>query len=1021
MNLPAFCIKRPVFASVLSLVLIVIGIMGYQHLQTRFFPKFAQNRVFIDTSYPGASAQLIEESITTPLEKTISGIQGIEEMTSRSSPGNSIITLKLANGTNLYEITNKIRNKVAMTSHTLPDNVKTPIIQVGHGSIDLLDIGFSVSNGDLSKLRDYLDRNVINQIQQLPGISAVNILGANQLAVKISLNPSRMNTLGITVNQVTEAINNSNISLPAGTIKTNTINYPLTAQTNLKNIHSFKNLIIENKNNQLIRLQDIANVRLSGDSQTQSIVKINGKPAILLSVYNATDANPIAASKAVRNLLSEIKPNLPSSIKAFITFDEANFMKASITEVYKAILMAILFVGAIIFISLGKVRISAIPIVTIPVCLFATFGVMYFLGFSINIITLLAIVLSVGLIVDDAIVVLENIYRHIANGVSRYEAAILGSKEITSPVIAMTLTLAAVYAPIGLINGAVAHIFASFAFTLAASVILSGFIALTLSPMMCAHLLPQTSKKSRFITFIDDQFSKLTTIYQLILKKILAHRFKIILFTFLLAIAGYFSATNLSKVFMPSEDMGFLITLLKQPSGTSNKESEQKLTTLNQLLLKHKSIKTNVTFTTEQSGDDNNNTVFSTLQPYNERTQTAQTIAKSINTQAHQIPGLRSITFAPSFGSNIHQQLAFYLMAPMSYQALFKASNLLISKLNQYPGLTNIQSNITFNNQEYSFSVNRTLAAQLSVPVSAIDTTISDFIGGKEVSTFTKDGQSYPVVIQAREKYASNIDELKAFSVPSTNGQLVPLDNLIDIKKELTQTSLLHFNKQRAAKITAEIAPGFKLGQVVTYLQHYMPKILPNKTSYAFTGQAERILTSTNTMASIFGLALVFIYLVLSAQFESFLDPLIILLAVPFSVIGALLSLRMIDGSINIYTVIGLVTLVGLIAKHGILITQFANKEQQSGKPLNEALIHAASIRLRPILMTTGAMIFGALPLVFAQGASAVSREQIGIVILGGLLCGTFFSLILVPIMYSYIGQLKQFIKHKIASVQYTF
>ncbi len=1014
MKLPSFCIRRPVFATVLSLILVMIGIMGYQNLETRFLPKFAANRVLISTDYTGASAHLIEKTITTPLEKSISGINGIEYVSSDSGQGYSAITVILEPGVNIYNVTSKIRNQIAMAASTLPNTIQAPVVQAGYSGMDLMDIGFTIQGAPLSVLRDYLDRYVTDRIQEQPGIATVDVLGANKYAMRITLHPNQMTARQINVTEIQQAINNSNLQLPAGYIKTTTMEFPITAKTALQTAKQFGDIVIKNNAGKLIYLKDIASVKLGDDMDAKSFVHINGKSAILLSVYNTNEANPIDASAQLRALLKRIGSQLPANIRYTITFDQSNFMKASISEVYKSIMLSISFVALIIFFSLGKIRSSLIPIVTIPICILATTGFMYFAGFSINIITLLAIVLSIGLVVDDAIVVLENIHRHMESGLSRMNAALKGCEEIATPVIAMTLTLAAVYAPIGLIKGVVAHIFASFAFTLAIAVIISGFIALTLSPMMCSKFLPSTvNTQSTLSKNIENFFHRVTGFYKKLLSRVLINRFKIIVVTVVLAIGGFMVAATLSKTFLPKEDMGFLITLLKSSTGSNNQYSQHQLQELNQILVQNPAIHDNVSLSFEPVVHDNNNILFTTLKDYSKRTQTADQIAAKMTAEYKKVPGLKAIAFAPSFGGSTQNELAFYIMAPESYQYLYQVGNDLIKKLGAYPGLVDLSSNIQFNNQQYNLTVNRALADQLQVSVSAIDNTIADLLGGSTVSTFNLGGQTYDVDIQARKSYLSSVQAMEQFTVPNATGQLIPLTNLISVSPIPTQTSLFHYNRLRAAEISGEIAPGYTLGSVVHHLQKALPTLLPTQVKYAFTGQARRIVKSSSSMGTIFLLAFVFIYLVLSAQFESFIDPFIILLAVPLSIIGALVSLKMIHGSINLYTMIGLITLVGLISKHGILITQFANMLQKSGENAHDALVHAASIRLRPILMTTAAMIFGALPLIFATGASAISRQQIGTVFVGGLFCGTFFSLILVPIAYSYFNQLKAFIAKK--------
>lgn len=1001
MKLPQFCITRPVFATVLSLILIVIGLIGYSGLKTRFFPRFEPAKIFVTTVYPGASAKLVEGTVTTPLEKSVSGIEGIDDIASTSTQGSSNIVIDLKSDANINEIINNIRNQVALTAATLPSTVQSPVVRMGHANMDLMDVAFSIQGDSLHALRDYLDRYVVDQLAQIPGVSTITVMGASKYAMQITLHPNKMVTRNVSLNDITQAIKNSNIELPAGYIQTATMNFPITAKTALNSVDGFNNIVVKNIQGNLIYLKDVADIKLGSDGEMKTLIHVNGKPAILLSIYNSDDGNPIHVSQSIKKVLRNIGAQLPSNMHYNVTFDQSTFMKASISEVYKSIAIAILFVGMIIFITLGEFRAALIPIVTIPVCVFATMGCMYFLGFSINIITLLAIVLCIGLVVDDAIVVLENCYRHMERGTDKLNAALQGSREIATPVIAMTLTLAAVYAPIGLIRGMVAHIFSSFAFTLAAAVIISGFVALTLSPMMCSKLLSTGHKKNKLNSAVENFFHQLTTRYQTLLEIILRNRIKIILFTVLLIFSGYFLLASLPRVFLPNEDMGFVVTSLHSATNTNNTFSESQLNTLHTILSQNKNIKTNVSVSFEQTGTDNQNMIFTTLHDYQNRDETAKQIADSINKKIADVPGLSAFSFPPSFGGSIHSQVAFYIMSPSSYHYLYDVGQMLSKKLSTYPGLKNVTSTVQFDNQQYNLTVNRALADQLQIPISNIDNTISTMIGGDTVSTFDLNGETYNVTMQAPQQYFSNSQNIAQLSVQNNMGQYVPLNNLIQTTEEPMQTDLLHYNRLRAAEIRALLVPGYSIGDAVTHLQKILPTLLPSSVKYAFKGEAARIADSSHSMLMIFVLALVFIYLVLSAQFESFRDPFIILLSVPLSIIGALFSLKLIDGSINLYTVIALVTLVGLIAKHGILITQFANTLRETGREKKDALIAAASIRLRPILMTTAAMVFGALPLLMASGASEISREQVGAVIVGGLIFGTFFSLILVPVAYS--------------------
>jgi len=1011
MNLSEICIKRPVLAIVLSLILVVIGIMGFHYLDTRFFPKFEKDIINVTTNYPGASAKLIESSITTPLEESVSGIQGIDTIQSDSYQSSSVIKVSVKFGSNVDDIANQIRNKVEQARSQLPKNVDAPIVEVGGGNMDLMDIGFTAPKGNVNATRDYLDRYVVNKIQQIPGIASVREVGADKYAMRIWLDPKKMAARSLSISQVTAAIQNSNLELPAGEVKSNTINYPITAATKLTTAKEFNNIIVKNDGGNLVRIKDIGHAELGSDSSDQSIVKLNGKPGVLLSITNATDANPIDAAKQVNSFLSSIKPTLPQGMYAVHSFDMSVYMNDSVHEVYITILIAVLCVILVIFIFLGQFRTVIIPIATIPVCILASFGLMYLLGFTINVITLLALVLSIGLVVDDAIVMLENIYRHIENGAKPLAAAIKGSKEITFAVIAMTITLAAVYAPVGLMHNQAANIFRSFAFTLAGAVLISGFVALTLSPMMCSRFLKGNIAQAKgYSLFIENLYVRMANGYGKILSHILKVRIFVVFAAILIAIGGFFLFKSTPNAFIPPEDMGLVIAASSYaPPNASVKFLKNQLQQATNFMQDTPELASLVYIA--DTNAQSFNVAFATLKPFNERTRSAQQIANSINNKIKQVPGLYVTAFPPSFGGSMQHQLEFYLLGTQTYEQLAQDAKSIVNKLKQYPGLQSVQNSVSDGSQQYNMTVNRELAGKLQVTVKDIDQTMAALMGGSNISTFDMDGKNYNVYIQAMKSQLHNLSSIDTFYVNNSANQLIPLSNLVTLTPTLSQDTLPHYNRLRATQISAQLAPGYNLGTVVNYLQKTLPSILPSDIKYAFTGQAHNILTSSSSMGLIFLLALIFIYLVLAAQFESFIDPFIIILAVPLSIVGAVFSLKLIGGTLNMYTDIGLVTLIGLISKHGILITQFANKLQEEGMEMKAALIKASSIRLRPILMTTAAMIFGALPLIFATGANAHSRMQIGTVIIGGLFFGTFFSLVVVPVTYSYAAKFKNFLR----------
>lgn len=1015
MSISEICIRRPVLATILSLILVVIGIMGLYYLDTQFLPKFASNHLTVAATYPGASAQLVETSVTTPLEEAISGIEGIDSLNSTSYQNFSQIQVTLKDGSDPNEIMNKVRAGIENARSKLPSNIAPPDVEMRNpGAGELLDIGVVDPTMNLPAIRDYVERYVVKEIQQIEGVSNVNVTGANVYVMRINLDPKKMAARQVTTSDVQQAVTSSNIELPAGKIKGVSFDYPVTAATKINTAEEFNNIVVKQNNGNSIRIRDIGSAKITSDPSSDSFVRINNQPGILLSVNGTDDANPINTAKYVAQFLEKSKNQQPAGMKMVIAYDQSDFMKESIHEVYISIFFSILCVLIVIYLFLGQIRSVSIPIITIPICLFATFGLMYFMGFTINIITLLALVLSIGLVVDDAIVMLENIHRHIERGEKPFMAAIKGSKEIAFAVIAMTLTLAAVYAPVGFVHGKISALFKPFAFTLAGAVIISGFVALTLSPMMSARLLKPKANHSRYLVFLDGVFAKLGNQYRAVLGYILNKRYLILMAMVFIIIGGVFIVRAVPFGFMPEEDMGLVIGQVNSPSGANIKYISNNTQQVASMLTGKPAVESVVTIadTSQQSF----NVSFAMLKPFNERTVSAQEVANEVNQQIGNIPGLNAYAFALSMGGgSMKHQLEFVITANKSYKQLYDISKKLVDELNQLPSLKKVETNLTFDSQQYQININRPLASKLNVSASSINNVIATMLGGTKISTIDVEGQFYDVYMMGYDSYQNNLDSLNDFYVTSASNQLIPLSNLIIAQSVLSQTSLTHYNRERSATINAQLAPGYSLGEVVQNLQKILPKLLPNDVRYTFQGSAQDIANSNSSMGLIFLLALVFIYLVLSAQFESFIDPFIILLAVPFSVIGALLALKLINGSINIYTIVGLVTLIGLIAKHGILITQFANELRQEGMEIKQALIQAAAVRLRPILMTTAAMVVGAIPLIFSSGASAVSRQQIGAVIISGLLFGTFFSLILVPVTYSYMDKLRQFVRRKLS------
>lgn len=1020
MKLPQICIRQPVLAIVLSVVLIVLGLVSFKQLEIRFFPKITMPVVTINTYYEGASADLMESQVTTPIENALAGVDGVQYISSNSWTANSSITVQFRLGGDFESEAATVRDRVSGVMDQLPSDANTPVVTVGTKGNPLLGIGFTDKNKDPAAIRDYIMRNIQPALRQLPGVGSVWVVGASGYALRIWLNAEKMASLGITVESVKNALTANNIYFPAGSIRTTTRNYSLVSDTRLNRISDFKNIIIQQSPSGTVRLGDIAKVELGYRSLYDYPMQIAGKNGVLLVVEPLQSANPIQVARVVHQAMANLMTNMPSGMHASFTFDVSHFLKSSIHETMMAIVEAVLLVMLVVFLFLGSLRAASIPIVTIPVSLVAVFAVMKLLGFSINTLSLLGMVLAIGLVVDDAIVVVENIHRYIERGMAPLQAALTGSREIAYAVVVMCLTLVSVYAPIGFTQGVTAALFKEFAFTLAGAVVISGFIAVTLSPMMCAKVLTAHANPSRFSQILDRGFRRLGRGYQRRLATALRHRGVIILILGVVALGGYVLMRMIPAEFIPQEDYGVVNVNISAPTGSSLSYTRRYTAQVEQLLKQVPAIKN---FTTQI--DPTWAQIRVTLKPWEQRRLSTQQVVALLNPEFKKIPGVTAIAQVPDvvdYGEK-GQDITLNLMTTDDYQALLPTVHTLMERLSAYPGLMDVTNNLKFDNQQYAISVNRDLAATLGVNIQTIADTVSAMMSGNHWTDIQAGSKTYPVIVQMQKQDLSNFNALKRLYVsgtpvvtpatPSagvvTESTMVPLSRLITLTPKIGQGSLHHFDRMRSGTVSALVAPGYTESQAIAAIQRVLKQDIGSHVRYAFSGKAAAFIQSQGSMVGIMLLSVIFIYLVLSAQFGSFIDPFIVLLAVPLSIVGALLSLYIGGGTFNLYSQIGLVTLVGLISKHGILMTQFMNDLRRAGVGFHRAIIRAASIRLRPILMTTAAMVVGSLPLALATGPGSVGRHQIGWVIVGGLLLGTFFSLIVVPVAYSFLGRFRRY------------
>ena len=1010
MKLSQICIERPVFATVLSLLVVLLGIIGFLRISVRGYPNVESPVVLINTNYEGASPSIIESQITTPIENNLVGISGLDTLRSYSMQGLSRVILKFNHGVDINAAVNDVRDRLARISRLLPENADQPIIEK-HNPDDLETMVLALTDPKLSTLAltDYAQRYLVPQIEQVEGVSTVGIYNKRDYAMRIEPVVTKMVANKVTINDLINTLQQQNVNIPSGQIKGLERAYSVLLKGQLSSAPAFRQLIIREKGGYLLRFSDVANISVAPED-SDSAMRVNGKPAIGLGIYSEANANPIQVAQRIQRKINRLNDSLPQTMQLRVIWNGTTYLKASLDAVYHDLLFAIVLVVLIIALFLGSLRSALIPAITIPICLIGVFALIYALGYSINAFTLLALVLAIGLVVDDAIVMLENIYRHIERGSSPLNAAITGSREIAFAIIAMTLTLAAVYAPIGFTQGMTGIIFREFAFTLALAVLLSGFVALTLSPMMCSKLLrlpnKQRSFTQRYQGWLDKVFHWLTSGYKSLLSQLLNHRIIITLLLVIVLALGIWIFTTMSMSLTPKEDMGAFLTFSRAPANTSFQYTNRKSKAIEQMLA-------------SLPGVDNVLTVVSPsyvftwviLKPWLERNMSAQQLIKQATKKAKNIAGIHLNAFNVSQiggGGRYGDAIRLVIMTDQSYEQLDKVVRAMMKKMRQFPGVANVSQDLQINYQQYVIKINQTLAATLKVNVAEINQALKTMLGGAKVTTFNWQDRDYNVILQLPQAQLQNLKAIDQLYVRNQNNQMIPLSSLATIETMIGPSMLPHEDRLRSDVVTMQLTPGYAMGSVVGYLQNTLQSMLPEGYQFRFKGEAKRLLESRHSTLGSFLLALLFIYLVLSAQFESFIDPFIILLTVPLSIVGALFTLKITNNSLSIYTNIGFVTLIGLVSKHGILITEFANQLRTQGQPLRQAIIEASALRLRPILMTTAAMVIGAIPLALASGPGAISRHHIGWVIVGGLLFGTFFSLVIVPIAYSILGRLRR-------------
>jgi len=1013
MVLSDICIRRPVFATVMSLIIVLIGLVSYNRLAVREYPKIDEPVVTVETRYPGASAEIVESAVTKPMEDSIAGIDGIDVLTSISRAEQSQITVRFRLEKDPDSGANDVRDRVSRVRSKLPQTIEEPVIaKVEADANPIIWLSFSSDNMSQLDLTDIANRIVKPRLQLLPGAADVRIGGERKYAMRIWLNRDKLAAYRLTPADVEDALRRQNVEVPAGRIESRQREFSVVSQTDLTTPAEFEDIVVRTVNGYAVRVKDVASVEL-GPAAERTSVRFNGQSAVSLGVIRQATANPLELAAYVKAEVPKLNEELaPQGVQIGISVDNTLFIERSIKSVYTTIGEAVVLVALVIFVFLRSLRASIIPLVTIPVSLIGSFALMSLAGFTINTLTLLALVLAIGLVVDDAIVVLENIYRHIEEGMKPFEAALKGAKEIGFAVIAMTLTLAAVYAPVAFTPGRTGRLFVEFALTLAGAVIVSGFVALTLSPMMCSVMLKHQEKHGAVYRAIENTLDAITSGYRRVLAMTLSARWLVLLVYLLVIGALVWLVTGMKKELAPIEDRGTIFTALTGPDGASLGYTEKYARRLEQIAAEAKEI--DRVFIIAGNPTVERGVAFFRTVDWSERERSTLDIIKDMQPKMAGVPGVLAFPNAPpSLGQSIRERpVNLVVLTNASYGELQEVVQQIVTEASKNPGLTNIDSDLRLNKPQVNVEVDRDKAADAGVQIETVGRTLETMLGGRNVTRFKKGGDQYDVVVQIRNGERDAPDDINNIFVRATgkNGapdQMLPLSSLLKVRETVAPRELNHFGQRRAAVITANLANGYTQGEAIEFMEDTAKRIIKPGYATDLSGSSREYRASSGSLALTFILALAFIYLVLAAQFESFVDPFIIMLTVPLSMAGALAALKWSGGTLNVYSQIGLITLVGLITKHGILIVEFTNQLREEGKSMRDAVVEAAILRLRPILMTTGAMVLGAVPLALATGAGAESRIQIGWVIVGGMTVGTLLTLFVVPTFYTFLARKK--------------
>jgi len=1013
MFLTDISIKRPVFATVMSIILIIFGLVIFNKIAVRELPDIDPSIVTVRTVYKGASAEIVDSQITQKIEDIVGGTPGLATIDSRSEDGRSVVKMEFEPGVSVDEATNDIRDRVSRIIDNLPDNASRPeIFKTSEGNQVAIWLRLRSKNLNDLDLSDYASRYLKDYFSSVDGVGQIILSGEKEISLRVWINPSALSARDLTVSDIESVLLKENIELPAGRLESKSIDLNIKVDKNYKNIEDFKNLPIKRaRDGSLVRLKDVARVEL-GPLNLRTLFKGNGDPVVGIGIYQQSNSNTIAVVDGIKKKLTEVKKNLPEGIQLDVAFDRSNYIRVAVNEVYVTLFISVALVVGVIYLFLGNLTSVIIPALAIPVSLISTFLLIYAANFSLNLFTLMALVIAIGLVVDDAIVMLENIYRRVEGGESPLIASYKGASQVSFAIIATTVVLIAVFVPLVFVKGIVGKLFTELALTLSFSIVISAFVALTLSPMLASKYLKVSHSKPNFLKKFDSYLDKFSNFYFETLLLLLYKKKEIIIFLVgvLISVIILFKITP--KELIPPEDRGVFYVVIQAPDGSGFEYTKEKVENIEKIFLADlgKGLYREILVRVPgfQSGIDQVNTGFLIvlLEDWGKRKKFSNENLGGIFQQLNSFPGVKAFPIMPQgLRGGAGEKPVQFVLKGNTYEELIKWKEILKTEIVKNKNLVNVDDDLDLTKPQLKIKINADKAADLGVSVDSIAKTIETMFGSKEVTKYTKDGREYSVMLQADVKNRREPSNLNKVVVRSSSGKLVPLTSVATFYEESTYTSLNRYNRQRAVTISARLVGGYTISEALNYLEGITKEKLPANARVDYKGESLEFKNTSSDIYFIFILALFTAYLSLAAQFESWRHPLTIMLTVPLAILGGIIGLWVIGSSLNIYSQIALIVLIGLAAKNGILIVEFANQLRTQGLQLKEAIIESCRVRLRPILMTSVATIIGVVPLIIATGPGAASRATVGIVIFMGMLFATLFTLYVIPVMYLIIGK----------------